>query len=70
MKEFTGQKKKEFEKIRSGYETTDNVIWEFIEQSLKEAYERGIKEAIEICEDYKTYDLIHIKRKLQQKLEN
>ena len=36
----------------------------------KEAYEKGIKEAIEICEDYKTYDLIHIKRKLQQKLEN
>jgi len=75
MKEFIEKKKKEFEKIRSDYETwayinTDNVIWGFIEQSLKEAYEKGIKEAIEICEDYKTYDLIHIKRKLRQKLED
>ena len=69
MEEFIEQKKKEFKEIRSGFPETDRIVWEFIEQSLKEAYEKGIKEAIEICEDYKTYDLIHIKRKLRQKLE-
>ena len=70
MEEFIEQKEKEFKEIRSGYAETDRIVWEFIEHSLKEAYEKGIKEAIEICEGYKTYDLIHIKRKLQQKLEN
>lgn len=68
MKEFIEKLKSKAKTLVDNSEYYTAVELSDAIEICKEAYEQGIKEAIEICEDYKTYDLIHIKRKLRQKL--
>lgn len=50
MKELIEKKKVEFNRLRSGYNETDEKIWNFISVSLQEAYKKAIADCTGICD--------------------